>query len=260
MGGKEIMRDMITIDLGGHVALVTGASQGLGAEMARTLGAAGAAVVVNYASSGEAATAVVADIERGGGRALAHRADVRDAGEVAAMIARAACELGPVDIVVNNAGREQRVAPPFDLTHEDYQGMIDLNLHGVVNTCRAAVPGMRDRRWGRVVNIATVALDTPAPHFAAYAASKGAMVALSRNLALELGPDGITVNVVAPGWIATPRAASAPPEDRERLIATTPLGYQGRPEHIAGAVLFYASPLANFVSGTYLPVSDGHDL
>ena len=251
---------MITIDLTGHVALVTGASQGLGAEMARTLGAAGAAVVINYASSAEAAVAVVAAIERAGGRALAHQADVRDATEVEAMIARAARELGPVDIVVNNAGRELRAAPPFDLTHDDYQGMIDLNLHGVVNTCRATVPAMRDRRWGRIVNIATVALDTPAPHFAAYAASKGAMVALSRNLALELGPDGITVNVVAPGWIATPRADAAPRADLERLIATTPLGYQGRPEHIAGAVLFYASPLADFVSGTYLPVSGGHDL
>lgn len=250
---------MIPIDLAGHVALVTGASQGLGAEMARTLGAAGAAVV-NYASSPEAAAAVVTDIERGGGRALAHRADVRDAANVEAMVARAARELGPVDIVVNNAGREQRVAPPFDLTRDDYQGMIDYNLHGVVNTCRAAVPAMRATRWGRIVNIATVALDTPALNFAVYAASKGAMVALSRNLALELGPDGITVNVVAPGWIATPRAAGAPREDLERLIATTPLGYQGRPEHIAGAVLFYASPLADFVSGTYLPVSGGHDL
>ncbi|MCA1599310.1 MAG: SDR family NAD(P)-dependent oxidoreductase, partial [Chloroflexi bacterium] len=122
---------MITIDLGGHVALVTGASQGLGAEMARTLGEAGAAVVVNYASNAAAAAAVVAAIERAGGRALAHQADVRDATVVEAMIARAARELGPVDIVVNNAGRELRAAPPFDLTHDDYQGMIDLNLHGV---------------------------------------------------------------------------------------------------------------------------------
>jgi len=251
---------MITINLGGHVALVTGASQGLGAEMARMLGAAGAAVVVNYASSAEAAAAVVAAIEQAGGRALAQRADVRDAGQVEAMVARATRDLGPVDIVVNNAGRELRVAPPFDLTHDDYQEMIDLNLHGVVHTCRAAVPAMRAQRWGRIVNIATVALDTPAPHLAAYAASKGAMVALSRNLALELGPDGITVNVVAPGWIATPRADAAPREDLERLIATTPLGYQGRPEHVAGAVLFYASPLADFVSGTYLPVSGAHDL
>jgi len=197
MGGKEIMRDVITIDLGGA-------------------GGPGDRCLTG---------------SRGGDGAHARR-----------------------------GGCEQRVAPPFDLAHEDYQGMIDLNLHGVVNTCRAAVPGLWDRRWGRVVNIATVALDTPAPRFAAYAASKGAMVALSRNLALELGPDGVTVNVVAPGWIATPRAASAPREDLERLIVTTPLGYQGRPEHIAGAVLFYASPLADFVSGTYLPVSGGHDL
>ena len=97
-------------------------------------------------------------------------------------------------------------------------------------------------------------------HLAPYAASKGAMVALSRKPGTGTGADGITVNVVAPGWIATPRSDSAPREDLERLIATTPLGYQGRPEHVAGAVLFYASPLADFVSGTYLPVSGGHDL
>ena len=251
---------MIHIDLGGHVAVVTGASQGLGAEMARTLGAAGAAIVVNYLSSRDAAEAVVAEIEASGGRAISHRADMRDAEEVREMVVRAGRDLGPVDIVVNNAGREQRIAPPFDLTHDDYQDMIDLNLHGVVHLCRATVPGMQAQRWGRIINIATVALDTPAPNFSAYAASKGAMVALSRNLALELGPDGITVNVVAPGWIATLRSANAPHEDLERLIATTPLGYQGRPEHVAGAVLFYASPLADFVSGTYLPVSGGHDL
>lgn len=251
---------MIHIDLEGHVAVVTGASQGLGAEMARTLGAAGAAIVVNYLSSRDAAEAVVAEIEAAGGHALSHRADVRDARAVREMVVRAGRDLGPVDIVVNNAGREQRVAPPFDLTHDDYQEMIDLNLHGVVHICRAAVPGMQARRWGRIINIATVALDTPAPNFSAYAASKGAMVALSRNLALELGPDGITVNVVAPGWIATPRSEGAPREDLERLVAATPLGYQGRPEHVAGAVLFYASSLADFVSGTYLPVSGGHDL
>ncbi len=251
---------MITIDLAGHVALVTGAAQGLGAEIARTLGTAGAAVVVNYLSSAQSAEAVVAGIAAAGGRALAHQADVTDAAAVDAMVARAADALGPVDIVVNNAGREEAVAPPFALTATDYQRMIDLNLHAVVHTCRAAVPAMQAQHWGRVVNIASEALSRPGPGFSAYAAGKGAMVALSRNLASELGPDGITVNVVAPGWIATPRADTAPRAAIDRLIAGTPLGYQGRPAHVAGAVLFYASPLADFVTGAYLPVSGGHDL
>jgi 3-oxoacyl-[acyl-carrier protein] reductase len=250
----------MVIDLQGHVALVTGASLGLGAAIARTLAEAGAAVVVNYASSRDAAAAVVAGIAADGGRAIAHQADVRDAAAVQAMIARAERELGPVDIVVNNAGREEAVAAPFELTRDDYQQMLDLNLHAVVHTCRAASPAMRARGWGRIVNIASEAVSRPGPGFSAYAAGKGAMVALSRNLALELGPSGITVNVVAPGWIATPRADAAPPEDVARLIATTPLGYQGRPDHVAGAVLFYASPLADFVTGSYLPVSGGHDL
>ncbi len=251
---------MILIDLTGHVALVTGASQGLGAAIARTLGAAGAAVVANYVSSAEAAEDVVAEIAAAGGRAIAHRADVTDATAVAAMVAHAGGALGPVDIVVNNAGREEAVVPPFALAATDYQRMIDLNLHAVVHTCRATVPAMQAGHWGRVINIASEALIRPGPGFSAYAAGKGAMVALSRNLALELGPDGITVNVVAPGWIATPRADTAPRAAIDQLIAGTPLGYQGRPEHVASAVLFYASPLADFVSGAYLPVSGGHDL
>ncbi len=251
---------MLTIDLRGHVALVTGASLGLGAAIVHTLGKAGASVVVNYASSRDAADAVVTGIVADGGRAITHQADVRDEAAVQAMMARAAQELGPVDIVVNNAGREEAVAAPFALTHGDYQHMLDLNLHAVVHTCRAAFPAMRAQGWGCIVNIASEAVSRPGPGFSAYAAGKGAMVALSRNLALELGPSGVTVNVVAPGWIATPRAETATPEALERLIAETPLGYQGRPEHMAGAVLFFASPLADFVSGAYMPVSGAHGL
>lgn len=251
---------MLTIDLQGHVAVVTGASGGLGAAIARTLAEAGAAVVVNYATNRGAAEAVVAAIRAYGGRAIAQQADVSAADAVEAMVARAARELGPVDIVVNNAGREEAVAAPFDLTKADYQRMLDLNLHAVVHTGRAAFPAMQANGWGRIVNIASEAVSRPGPGFSAYAAGKGAMLALSRNLARELGPSGVTVNVVAPGWIATPRADTAPRAAIDRLITETPLGYQGRPEHVAAAVLFFASPLADFVTGAYLPVSGGHDL
>lgn len=250
---------MIAIDLKEHVALVTGASLGLGAAIAAKLGAAGASVVVNYKTGKTAAEEVVAKIVAQGGRALAYQADVCNAEVVQAMIVQAEQELGPIDILVNNAGRELAVASPFDLTQEDYQQMLDLNLHAILHTCRATFPAMCARRWGRIINIATADLYKPKAGFSAYAASKAAMVGLSRNLALELGPYGITVNIVAPSWIATPRTNATTQDAINHLIATTPLGYQGQPEHVAGAVLFFASNLADFVSGTTLPVSGAHD-
>jgi 3-oxoacyl-[acyl-carrier protein] reductase len=251
---------MITISLKQHVALVTGASLGLGAAVAHGLAEAGAAVLVNYRTSATAAAALVASITAAGGRAIAHRADVSDSDAVQTMFARAAQELGPIDIVVNNVGREEAVRPPFELTHDDYQQMIDLNLHAVVNTCRAAFPFMQAQHWGRVINIASMAQKRPVPDFSAYTAGKAAMIGLSRNFALELGPHGITVNVVSPGWIVVERHATASPEALTRLVAETPLRYRGEPRHIADAVLFFASPLADFVTGVDLPVAGGHSL
>ncbi len=251
---------MMSFTLQDHVALVTGASRGLGAAIARALAEAGAPVVVNYVANAQGADAVVSGIVRAGGRALAIKADVSDEKAVKVMFARAEQAYGPVDVVVNNVGREEAMAAPFDLTHGDYQRMLDLNLHAVVNTCRAAFPAMAARHWGRVINISSMELHRPGPGFSAYAAGKGAMVALSRNLALELGPSGVTVNVVSPGWIVVERHAEVLPEAIARLVAETPLGFKGRPEHVAGAVLFFASPLADFVTGADLPVAGGHGL
>jgi len=248
---------VIPIDLSGQNALVTGASSGLGAEIARTLSRAGAGVIVNYHRSAAGAEAVVQDIVSAGGRALAYAADVAEPDEVAAMIAAGRQALGPVTVVVNNAGREERCAAPFELSWDDYQKMIDLNLKAIYNTARAVHPDMQTARRGRIVNIGSVAFHRPFPGSAAYVSGKGAMLGLTRGLATELGKDGVTVNLVAPGWIPVERHAGVPAETLEQLARETPLGHYGTPADVAGAVLFFCSDLAAFVTGATLAVDGG---
>jgi len=249
---------MLSIDLSGKTAVVTGASSGLGAEIARFLARAGAAVVINYSRNREGAEEVAAGIRAEGGRALPFQADVASAEEVAALFAACRAELGPATIIVNNAGREERCAPPFELTWTDYQKMIDLNLKAIYNTVGNAHPDMRAAGWGRVVNVGSVALNRPFGGSAAYVAGKGAMLGVTRGLATELGKDGITVNLVAPGWVPVERHAGVGPEALEQLARETPLGRKGTPADVAGAVLYFCSDLAAFVTGAYLPVSGGH--
>ena len=249
---------MIQIDLSGKVVVITGSGSGLGAEMARKLGAAGAGVVVNYSRNAAGAEEVAAEIRGAGGRALPFRADVTRDDEVRAMFEAARRELGPVTIVVNNAGREERLAPPPELQWSDYQRMIDLNLKAIHLTTTTAHPDMQQAGWGRIINIGSVALVRPFPGSAAYSAAKGAMLGVTRAMAAELGPDGITVNLIAPGWIPVERHASAPDEALEKLLRETPAGRIGTPEDVAGAVLFFASDLSAFVSGTQLPVNGAH--
>lgn len=249
---------MIPIDLSGKAALVTGAGSGLGAETARMLARAGAGVVVNYHRNQAGAEAVVAEIRASGGRALPFQADVADADAVKAMVAAGRETLGPITLVVNNAGREERLAAPFELAWEDYQKMIDLNLKAIYNTVGAALPDMRAAHFGRVVNIGSVALNRPFPGGSAYAAAKGAMMGVTRGLATELGPDGVTVNLIAPGWVPVERHAGASAEALAQLARETPLRRQGVPADVAGAVLFFCSDLSSFVTGSYLPVSGGH--
>ena len=252
---------MIGIDLSGRAALVTGGSLGLGAATGQRLAEAGAAVLVNGYRHQARAEDVAARIRAQGGRAVALQADARDPAAVEAMVRAGEAALGlPVTIVVNNAGREERCAPPLELEWDDYQLMLDLNCRAIYNTCRAAVPAMRAARWGRIVNVSSMAFLQPGRNFSAYATGKGAMYGLSRNLALELGPDGITVNMVAPAWMATERSASASPEAIAHLVRATPLRRQGSALDIANAVLFFVSPLADFVTGDLLAVSGGNGM
>lgn len=252
---------MIGIDLSGKAVLVTGGSLGLGAATCERLAEAGAAVIVNAYRHMDRAEVVAARIRERGGRALAVAADVRDRGAVEAMVRSGEREFGlDVTIVVNNAGREERCAPPLELEWDDYQMMIDLNCKAIYNTAQAAVAAMRRAHWGRIVNITSMAFLQIGRNFAAYNTGKGAMYSFSRNLATELGPDGITVNMVAPAWMATERSAMASPEAIAGLVRSTPLRRQGSATDIANAVLFFVSPLADFVTGDLLAVSGGNGM
>ncbi|WP_414642357.1 SDR family NAD(P)-dependent oxidoreductase [Bradyrhizobium sp.] len=222
---------IITPDLKDKVALVTGASRGIGAAIAVALAEAGAAVAVNYRERADAADALVADLNKAGHRAIAVAADVSQAASVARMIEHIRSTLGPVDILVNNAGIAI-VRGVDDLTEDDFDRTITVNLKSAFLCTQAVVPSMRAKKWGRIVNISSGAArgaGAIGPH---YNASKAAMEGLTRGYAARLVKDGITVNAVAPSLIATDMMSG-----RTELAARIPLGRLGHPEEVAQAVL-----------------------
>ncbi len=237
--------------LDGRVALVTGAGQGVGAGIAAALAAQGAAVAVNDVAA-DRAERVAADLREHGARAHAVVADVTDHDAVLAMTAAVERELGPVDVLVNNAGIPPgfRLRPFRELPVEDWDAFVRLNLYGVLHCAKATVDGMCDRGWGRIVTISSEAGRMGLPTgVSLYGASKAAAIGFSRHLALELVGTGVTVNCVALGLIA--RGAE---DDRRPPWPTARLG---RPDDIAGAVCYLASDAASWVTGQVLGVNGG---
>lgn len=249
--------------LAGKVALVTGASRGIGAAIARELAAHGAAVGVNYFRSEQGAAEVVRAVEEAGGRALALQADVRDGEQVRRATDRLAAAFGGVDVLVNNALHNYRFDPvanrPFErMEWAEYQEQVDGTLRAAYHTCQAALPHFRARGGGRVVNILTNLITLPVVQYHAYTTAKSAMLGFSRNLAAELGPEGVTVNMVAGGLVMT-TAASEPttPQVQEIVRGSTPLRRLGEPADIARAVLAFSSDLMGFATGQYVAVDGG---
>jgi 3-oxoacyl-[acyl-carrier protein] reductase len=239
------------------VAVVTGSSRGIGASIARLLAANGAKVVVNYAANREQGQRVVADIAAAGGRAMLARADVSARADVEGMLRAAEAELGPVDILVNNANMSFPVVPFAEYRWEDFERKLASELKASFFTCQAVIPGMIRRRSGCIVNVSSTLSRGPGPGFVAHSSAKAALDAFSRSLALELGPHGIRVNVVAPGLTLTDATAHQPKQLHEAIAAHTPLRRLAEPDDVAGAVLFLCSDAARHVTGTYLPVCGG---
>jgi glucose 1-dehydrogenase len=250
--------------LDGKVALVTGSSQGIGQAIAIRLAEEGANVVINYRSHPEGAEETLEKVKAAGGRCHAVdgftvQADTGVVTDVQRMIADSVSHFGKLDILVNNAGIEKN-ADFWNVTEADYDAVMNVNLKGVFFATQAFVQHHRDTKQpGKVINISSVHEELPFPHFAAYCASKGGLKMLTRNLAIELAPLGITINNVAPGAIETPINTKLlnDPEKLGALLKNIPLGRLGKPNDVASIVAFLASSESDYVTGTTFFVDGG---
>ena len=250
----------MTHDLKNKVALVTGASRGLGAAMARKLGACGARVAVNYFGSPEKAQKVAEDIKRAGGDAQAFKADVRDEKEVEKLVRDTTSRFGPVDILVVNATGPQPFIKLEDLTWRGCLDQLEFFVKSPLILAKAVVGPMKHRGWGRIINIGSEVFERGVPEFSNYVSAKGAQMGLTRSWAMELAKSGITVNLVAPGWIPTERHADDPQESKDAYAKAVPMGRMGTDEDIANAVAFLASDAAKFITGQKISVNGGNTL
>ena len=239
------------------VAIVTGSSRGIGAASAKLLASNGAKVAVNYTSNEKAGDRVVADIAAAGGTAMLVRADVTVRKDVQNMVEAVERDLGPIGILVNNANMHFSRAPFLEHAWEDFEQKLISEMKASFFTCQAVVPGMAERGSGCIVNVSSGLSRMPGLGFVAHTSAKSALDGFSKSLALELGPLGIRVNVVAPGLTLTDATKHQPEEMRQAIAARTPLGRIAEADDVAGAVLFFCADWSRYVTGTYLPVSGG---
>lgn len=244
------------IDLTGKVAIVTGASRGIGRGIATILAKQGAKVVVNYRGNEAAAQEVVAAIRAAGGEAIAVQGDVRLAAEASALVQKALDAYGRLDILVNNAGTT-RDTLLLRMSDEDWDLVLETNLKGVFHCTKAALRPMLRQRYGRIISVSSVSGLAGNAGQANYAAAKGGIVAFTRSVAREVGSRGITVNAIAPGYVPTDLTATLPQELVAEAISRTPLGRMGTPEDMGYAVAFLASDEAGFITGHVLSVDGG---
>jgi 3-oxoacyl-[acyl-carrier protein] reductase len=245
-------------ELAGKVALVTGASRGLGASIARSLGKRGAKVAVNTFGSPDKANAVADEIRSSGGLAEVLKADVRDEAQIEAMLGEIRAKFGPVDILVCNATGPQPFVKLEDLTWKACLDQLEFFVKSPVLLAKAVVPGMKARRFGRIIQIGSEVFEKGVPQFSNYVSAKGAQLGLTRSWANELAEWQITVNLVAPGWIPTERHAGDPQSMKNAYAAGVPMKRMGDAEDIGEAVAFLASDGAKFITGQRISVNGGN--
>ena len=247
------------MDLTGKVALITGASSGIGAATAHVFADLGAKVAIGYHGNQAGAERVRVDIERAGGKAIAIQADVRKGAEIHMMVNSVMERLGPIDILVNNAGSLVERQKILEVTEERWNDIMALNLTSAVLCSQAVAAGMIERKSGAIINIVSIAgRNGGGPGAGAYATAKGGMITLTKSLAKELAPHGVRVNAVSPGVIATPfHEVFSTPEMIKNFVAGIPMGRTGTSEECATVIAFLASGAAAYVAGETIEVNGG---
>jgi 3-oxoacyl-[acyl-carrier protein] reductase len=250
----------MSFSLDGHVALVTGSSAGLGKAIALKLGQAGAKVAINYSNNESRAKQALAELEQQGCQAILVRGDVTQEEDVAAIYEAIASQLGAVDILVLNATGNQPQIPFEEYTWQDFQTMLDFFIKSPYLLTRICLPSMKQKQWGRIINISSDVCFRSVNNFSAYVTAKNGQLGFTRSMATELAPFGITVNAVAPGWIPVERHENVPQEKKDAYQVRIPMQQWGTPQDITEAVLYFASHESRFITGQYLCINGGFTL
>ena len=245
------------LGINGKVVIVTGASRGIGAAIAEALGHHGATVIINYHNSRDKAEAVLAKVQGNGGDGILFQADVRDAEAVNAMVETTINTYGKVDVLINNANIDFPIKPFVALSWEEVNTKITGEMQALYNCAQAVLGDMTQRKSGKLILISSSLSRQAAYGFAAHAAAKSAVDSMARVMATELGPEGITVNVIGPGLVKTDATAGQPAEMHEQIAAFTPLRRIGMPDDVAGVAVFMTSSLSDYLTGQYIPVTGG---
>lgn len=248
---------MNKFSLTGKVALITGSTQGLGLGVAKALGSAGAKIAINYLNNREKAEGALQVLKEIGIHVMLVRADASDPEQVKSMVESVEEKFGSLDIVVPNATPDQPQKAIEDYDQEFYRKMYEFFVMSPFHLVQAALPGMKKRARGRIINITSEVYHSSIPKFSGYVAAKGGQIGWSRSMATELAPFGITVNTVAPGWIPTDRHENDPEDAKNEYLATIPQGRWGTPEDVGNAVAYFASDEASFITGQTLCVNGG---
>jgi 3-oxoacyl-[acyl-carrier protein] reductase len=246
--------------LADKVALVTGASRGIGAAAAIRLAQGGAAVVVNYHQNKDAAEKVLAEILAAGARGMIFKADVTQRVQIESMVKATEAKLGAIDVLVNNAYFPFRVSPLHEISWDDFRQAIEHELSAFYHCVQACLPAMKEKKAGRVIVVSTRLAQQPLPRMGAYAAAKSALESMANTMAIELGPLGVAVNVVTPAFTLTDASMIMPEAFRERVKDSRPLKKHLYPEDVAGAIAFLAGDEASMMTGSHILITGGSHL